>query len=302
MGCECTQIGLANTGTPDCLPIQKVAKKQYLVPTKDSAGAKNFHDLTVNFDQAYLDGKVNATDASQRWYPLPDFENVGGERATSIIETAASGKKAKIRSGVRNLTAEMWSQSPFFLGQLEDMSCKEMSVFIVDTDGNFIGMKTDSTEKIYPIAIDKESFDPILLLASDTTIQKVNLNYDWKQSEKDRFLYMVTNEEITADIDNARGLIDVSSVNSAITTTTLTVELSYRYGAAKQYVKGLITTDFVLFNVTDSLVVAQTVTESSPGVYDFVFAAETSSDVIRITPSKDSWDFSAVVLNTAIIP
>ena len=46
IGCNC-DMGLSNTGRPNCLPLQSVTSKLILVPLQDNAGAYNYIDLTV---------------------------------------------------------------------------------------------------------------------------------------------------------------------------------------------------------------------------------------------------------------
>ena len=114
MACKC-DVGLGNTGLPNCQPIVSVAKKLIVVPTYNDAGSKNGILLTDTLDQAYWDARVNDADASQRWFPLAAMENITHERAESIVETAGSGKLAFIREGVKSFSGEMWKQSPAFV-------------------------------------------------------------------------------------------------------------------------------------------------------------------------------------------
>lgn len=44
IGCNC-DMGLSNTGRPNCLPLQSVTSKLILVPLQDNAGAYNRIDL-----------------------------------------------------------------------------------------------------------------------------------------------------------------------------------------------------------------------------------------------------------------
>jgi len=304
MSCSC-DIGLSNTGTPTCVPIATVAKKLIVVPTYGSSGAKNSVTIGTTIDQTFLDGKINAALAADRWFPLVTMENVTQERAESITETSGSGKIAFIREGSRSFFGEMWKQSPAFLGKLKSAKCVDISVFVIDADGNVIGSCPSADGKIYPIAVDKDSWDVKMASATDSTVQKVTLGFNWSDNERDEYISMLTEDDYTADFLGSKGLLDVTSVITNEATTGFTATLSTAYGSKANLVKvkGLLVGDFALYNVTDSASVTITsVTESADGVYDFVFAAETSTDVLRLTPSKDGYDFAAVITNTITIP
>jgi len=128
----------------------------------------------------------------------------------------------------------------------------------------------------------------------------------WSLDEKDENMSMITVDEMTDGVAGIKGLLDIKSSYANISTTgfdvTLTVD-GYGTKLTPQLVKGLVAGDFALFNVTDSLsVTILTATESPDGTYAITFAAQTSADVLRLTPSKDGYDFSAVVTNTITIP
>jgi hypothetical protein len=306
MACKC-DVGLGNTGTPNCQPIATVARKLIMVPLYKDDGTKNFIEIGVDtLDQAYLDGKINNADASQRWFPLPQMENITQERAESIFETAPSGVTAKIREGAKSFSGEVWKQSPTFLGKLKEAACLKFGVYVVDNDENIIGYEPDADGKVYPIAVDNNSFDPRLVDATDALVQKILVAFNFADSMRDEFLVMLTEDDYTFDAINSKGLLDVTSANSAITTTTFTVTLSTAYGsvASPVKVKGLVLGDFTLAELspTPGAIVITSVTESADGVYDFVIPAAKSADVLELTPSKNGFDFTAVVANTITIP
>jgi hypothetical protein len=306
MACKC-DVGLGNTGVPNCQPIATVARKLIMVPLYKDDGTKNFIEIGVDaLDQAWFDAKVNNASADERWFPLPQMENITQERAESIFETAPSGVTAKIREGAKSFSGEVWKQSPTFLGKLKEATCVSFGVYVVDNDENIIGYEPDSDGKVYPIAVDNNSFDPRLVDATDALVQKILVAFNFADSMRDEFLVMLTEDDYTFDAINAKGLLDVSSANSAITTTSFTVTLSTAYGSAASpvKVKGLVLGDFSLAELspTPGSISITSVTESADGVYDFVIPAATSADVLELTPSKNGFDFTAVVANTITIP
>jgi len=304
MACDCN-VSLSNTGTPNCESIANVAKKLYYFNTFAADGTRNGIDTTVTLDQAYLDAKINEADATKRFYPLVDMENVTDEAADSAFEEAPSGTKAFIKEGVRSFVGEFWKQSPTFLGQIKSARCTDISVIYVDADGNIIGSCDDGGDVLYGIRVDKNSWDAKLVKATDATVQKVPLAFDYSQAEKDENLQMILASETDADWLGAKGLLDVNAEYSAISTTGFVAKLTYKYGSkiTKNPDVGLVLGDFTLFNVTSSLAVTITsVVEDPNGTYTFVIPAQSSSDVLRLTPSKAGRDYAAVIANTIAIP
>ena len=90
LGCKC-DLGLSNTGKPNCVTLQSVTSKLVLVPLKDSTGAKNYLDLATTINEATFTALINQADSSKRWFPLGLFENVEMPKADSTFEEAPSG-------------------------------------------------------------------------------------------------------------------------------------------------------------------------------------------------------------------
>jgi len=294
MACKC-DVGLGNTGLPNCQPIASVAKKLIIVPTFNDAGAKNGILLSDTLDQAYFDAKVNEADASARWFPLPSMENITNERADSILETAGSGKLAFIREGVKSFFGEMWKQSPAFLGKLKEARCTDISIFIIDNDGNLIGSCPDEDGYIYPIQVDKESWDAKLVDSTDTTVQKVSLGFNWSDDEKDEDIRMITSDDYTGNLLALKGLLDVCVEAVSVGTTQAVVKITTIYGskASPVAIKGLLVGDLVLTNNTTQLpVVIATLTEAPAGTYTLDYAAQTIADELSLGGSKAGLDFT----------
>ena len=176
LGCKC-DLGLSNTGTPNCITIQSVTSKLILVPLFNNDGGYNSISLsgTTSFQ---INDKINQEDASKRWFPLGTFENVTMEKAESSFEEAPSGKKVFIKQGKRSFAGELWSTTPTLLGKIQDNRCVEFGVYIVDVNGNLIGLNQNQGN-LRPIPVDNQSFDARLMFATDTTIQKIMVAFDF---------------------------------------------------------------------------------------------------------------------------
>ena len=299
MACKC-DVGLGNTGLPNCQPIASVAKKLIVVPTYDDAGAKNGIDLSATLDQAYWDAATNNADASQRWFPLTAMENITHERGDSVSEEAGSGNLAFIREGVKTFFGEMWKQSPAFLGKLKEARCTDISVFIIDNDGNIIGSCPTDDGFLYPIQVDKNSWDARTVEATDSTVQKVSLGFNWSDDEKDENIRMVTSDEYVGNVLGMKGLLDIVGKNAAADSTadTLVISLETIYGskASPVKVKGLVVGDFVITNVTDSAVLTPLSMVEANGTYTFTF---TDGDIdaaeeVTVAVSKNGYDSTAL--------
>ena len=304
--CSCNE-SLSNTGQTNCQPLFRVAKKVIFVPTYDSTGALNKLAIDTLFTPSLLTAKLNHATKLSRWYPSPDLENVGGDRAESVFDTAPSGKKSFVKKGIRSMTFEIWDQGPEYLYQLEALRCPEFSIYIVDANGSIRG-SVPSTEDgyLYPIKVDNVSFDAKPMFGTDTTTEKLVVQFDWEQSEDDAQLRIIASGDMTADLLNAEGLLDISIEYGAISQTSVTFTLQERFGsrANRNKLTGLVTGDIALYNVTDAGAVANATfaeSTSSPGTYTITYSSQTVADVIRVTPTKNGFDFTDVIADTFVI-
>lgn len=292
LGCKCDS-GLSNTGKPNCVTIQSVTSKLILVPLKDNTGAKNFLDLTDTFNEAYFQALVNEADASKRWFPLPQFENVELAKADSTFEEAPSGKKVFIKQGKRSFAGQLWNETPQLLGKIQDNRCVEFGVYIIDVNGNLVGSKVG--DKLYPIPVDNQSFEAKLMFATDSATQKIMIGFDFYRLFDESTMWLVTPDD-TADVydfNNLEGLLDVNIAISSITSTGATATLTLDYGTAVNpiKVKGLTSADFVLYDETASgAVTIATCTETADGVYAITYTAITgSTHVLKLSLAKDGY-------------
>jgi len=165
---------------------------------------------------------------------------------------------------------------------------------------------------LYPIQIDKSSLSAMLVKSTDTTVQKIELKFNFNVAEKDENLNMITCDSLSpVELLNLRGLLDVESTYTDISTTDFTVKLTTGYGDALNpvTVKGLIITDFSLFNVTQnsSIGILSSVESGAPNkrTYLITFAVvdqPSSADEVRLTPVKAGYDFTDVIANLITIP
>ena len=285
LGCNCN-MGLSNTGRPNCVPIQSVTSKMIMVPLKDSTGADNYIDLSSALPT--WSTLINEADASKRWFPLPVFENVELPKADSTFDEANSGRMVFIRQGKRSFSGELWAEdsSPTLLGKLQNNRCVDFGVYLIDVNGNLVGSKVG--EGLYPIPVDNPSFDPKLMFATDTTVQKIMVAFDFDRLFDESTMYMITPTEAGVNFNTLEGLIDVNVTNAVKTTTTLTFDAVLDYGTALNPIKfiGAVSADFDLLNETTGLAVTVTAVENTDGNYTLTFTAPTTGNAMELTIAK----------------
>jgi hypothetical protein len=247
LGCNCN-AGLSNTGRPNCVPIQSVTSKLILVPIRANDGTLNGIDLTAPVP--VWDDLVNEQDASKRWFPLPAFENVELAKADSQFEEANSGRMAFLRQGKRSFSGELWAEdsSPTLLSKLQGNRCVDFGVYIIDVNGQLVGSKVG--DNLYPIPVDNPSFDPRFMFATDSTIQKIMVTFDFDRLFDEGTMYMITVEEAGVNFNDLNGLVDVNFTIAGQSAGDITFELALDYGTAFNPIKfkGGQLSDFQLYN------------------------------------------------------
>ncbi len=299
-GCNCN-AGLGNTGRPGCVPIQSVTSKLIMVPLNANDGSLNGIDLSAPLPT--WNSLVNEPDASKRWFPLPAFENVELPKAESQFEEANSGRMAFLREGKRSFTGELWGEdsTPTLLGKMKAGRCVNFGVYVVDVTGNLIGSKVGGY--LYPIPVDNQSWNPTFMFATDSTVQKIMLTFDFDRLFDDSTMYMITATEANLDFNTLTGLIDVNlAVASQVTTVSVTLDATFDYGTALnpillQGVTGL--TDWSIYDVTNQVAFGNPtgVSESPAGTYTLL-KTFVSGDDYTVSVVKDG--FTGSVTFTAV--
>lgn len=296
IGCEC-KAGLSNTGRPNCVPLFGITSSMILVPLKANDGTLNSIDLTASLP--VWSDLVNEADASKRWFPLPAFENVELPKADSLFEEANSGRQVFLRQGKRSFAGELWAEdsTPTFLGKLKKSRCVDFGMFIVDVNGNLVGSQVGN--KLFPIPVDNASFDPKFMFATDSTAQKIMLNFDFDRLFEESTLYMITVEEAGQDFTQLEGLIDVVLSNLAVSTTVATFDAKAEYGTALNkiiYTGAILTSDWNIKNNTQVVNFApDSVTENPDGTYSLDYSVGgtvTAGDELEIVVAKTGYSGS----------
>jgi hypothetical protein len=266
-----------------------------VVPILDNDGNKNGIDLSLPIP--IWNDLINEVDGSKRWFPLPPFENVELPKADSLFEEANSGRMAFLRQGKRSFSGELWAEdsTPTFLGKLQKSRCVDFGVYIVDVNGNLIGSEVDGF--LYPIGVDNPSWDPRFMFATDSTVQKIMLGFDFDRLFDDSTMYMVAPDEAGIDFNSLKGLIDVifsNVVPNGVLDVAFDAEFCYGTAYNKQSFVGASASDFSVTNVTlGSPINIASLTEGPDGSYVLtydVLDAPSSTDLVKVEVNKDGFD------------
>lgn len=291
-GCNGT---LGATGVPNKQRIVNSGVGLIAVPLKADDGTLNEILATDVIDQAYIDARINEEDESKRWYPIGriDFRNQEDTRADPITETFSDGGSAITQQGVRTYTGWLIDYAPAYIEQLNALRCRDFGLYTVSDCFDLTGSISKDENSLYPIRVNKSSWEPRYVKSTPTVSAKIQLNFEFSQLEKDEFLRVISEAEISADLQNIEGLLPLAAAISGEATTgfvaALTVDYDIFLDASKEIVPGWVLADFALINVTTNLpIVITSVTESPEGTYTFVIPAQSASDVLRLTNLKTS--------------
>lgn len=290
LGCSCN-VGLSNTGRPNCVPVFSVVSNLIAVPLYANDGTRNGIDL--NAALPVWNDLINEADASKRWFPIPAFENVEMPKADSQFEEANSGRMVFLRQGKRSFAGELWADdsTPTFLGKLQGYRCVDFGVYIVDVNGSLIGSEENGF--LYPIPVDNPSWDPRFMFATDSTTQKIMLGFDFERLFDESTMYMITADEASVNFGSLKGLIDVLIDVTGDTTSTVTVDCEFHYGTALNKIKfkGATVSDFSAYNNTTAASVSlASALEGPEGTYVITYsAAQTVADSVTLSVNKDGF-------------
>ena len=243
-------------------------------------------DLT---DFATLETYLNAADPLNRIYPIGKFENVEHNREDDVFWSANSGKQAFVREGFKTFQGFIINAPRELTAKLNSNACQSFGFHFIDDSNQLVTKKGPDATQCRPILIDSDTFRTKYVEATNDAPAMLMLSFQWKSTEKDADITVVGGLDYTGS--DLYGLLDADAVYSSISASGFTATITTSaYGTA---VEGLLLADFSLAEIspTPGSVTISSVTETSAGVYDIV-ASSTSGDVLRLSASKDRFDFA----------
>jgi len=300
--CSCN-YGLGNSKTPGCEPLMGVTHGLIFVPTFKTDGTRNkllmyskndLSELAFSFSQVALEALVNNADKNLRWRPMltSKFEEVEIQRSDSRYKKFASGTSYFIESGELTFKATLPKAGPGVVRFFDSARCEDVSVYIVDRQGNLVGSVTDG-EYLFPLRIARQTIDAKTNYAVDDNIHSVMLRFDFASTEEDANLAMVEASSIAYDVRQLSGLYDANFRFEEVTATGFVVHATTFYGSPynRNAITGMVKADFVL---TDTLfgtpIVITSVSEGVDGTYAFVIPS-TPAGVLSLSATYTGYDF-----------
>ncbi len=297
--CKC-DTGIINSGIPSCVSGFGRITKLFFVYQTANDGTSNEIDCSVPLDQSVLDGKLNEVDPSKRWYPTDKISTVTEVRNDPTTETVDNIDRI-VEQGSRTFNGFFLGKAastPTYLKFLKSVECPAVMYYGVDVNGTLVGI--ESTLGLTGVKVEAQTMFSRPVPATSTTVAKNELTFAVDSLVLDETFSYISADEISADLLNANGLLDVTLAEGNILGTFdgFSVVASLVYGSACKklaYSGATELTDWTLFNVTQSSAVTPlTVTESPAGTYAFTFAAQSSGDVIKATVSKNGFSASEI--------
>jgi hypothetical protein len=300
--CTC-DFTLNNSGTPNCPSIAKGAKMLLAMNIYKKDGTKNSIPLSTLSDKAAMQLLIEEAVRENRLYPLPPMIDVEQTRADAITQEFPDGTLEFIRKGIKSFVGNFKRVGYQYTGKIDEFRDVEHGYIVIDEDGNFIFLYSESSPtEAFPIPISQGSFNADLIEhVEGSSIQLTKIMFNWLTTVKDGDLRTLKAPTSYNPLTDLRGLVDTAASYASISTTGFTATLTDEYGCA---ISGLELADFSLAETspTPGAIVITSVTETSDGVYDFVIPAQSSADVLALTPSKTGFDFANVTAEAITIP
>lgn len=294
--CDCSVVSLGNTGEPGCVIIADIISTLILDTAIDSNGDPKERTLADMKSLAAVTLALNAPDGRDRLYPIINLENVENLRDDAVFFDFNSGKKSFVRDGFKNFTGVIENAPRELVDKLNKNKCINLGAWALD-DSNQLIYKEGSTNLVgAPILIDKNTFHAKYVEATNDAPAWIMVTFQWKKSESDSEIKVIPASELDYDSEDLYGLVDADAVYTLETVNGFTATITETcYGNP---VEGLVKADFDLEEITPvpGNIIGQldTVTETSAGVYAVVFTAAQASGDIRLSASKDRFDFAAM--------
>jgi len=208
-----------------------------------------------------------------------------------VFWTANSGKSAFVREGFKTFQGFIINAPRELTGKLNADACQNFGFHFIDDSNQLVTKKGTDSTKCKPILIDSDTFRSKYVEATNDAPAMTMLSFQWKSTEKDADVKVVGGLDYTGG--DLYGLLDADASYSAITTAGFTATITTTaYGSP---VEGLLLGDFSLAEITPTPGVESilSATESAKGVYDIILTAPaTSADVLRLSATKDRFDFA----------
>ena len=281
------------TGTCQCALPVKNAYKLILVPLYDSLGEINKFDSTQDVTLAALQAKFDETNPLDRFYVLPYLENVEDVRADSVFSEYNSGRKKRIRQGVRTFQGWQPDGDPKYFGRMEQWMGLQFGMYAIDVDGNFV-YNDDGTGAVLPIPVDGNSWDPRMVYETESDAYHTMLMFDYSRYYNDGNTWMIPKASLDFDGRIPGVLYGLLPLVPTMVTTAAGVDTKvFVETDCKVPVTGLETGDFAMYDVTadaDLVVTGAVENVNIPGEYTLTATTTVQGNITRVTVTKVKYE------------
>jgi len=302
--CDCAGTAYGNMGADNCPVIGKVPHNIIVMNRYAADGTLNRIDLTSGTVGADIQAMILTTTVAQnRLFPFPFAENFVITKSETVYETATSGNKYKIKDGIRSFSFELNDKlsSTRMLEQANKFGCTALSYFVVDIEGKIEGYKESAAgTELFPIPMSQSTYNAILMYATDTTVQKIAIDFDQSQYFNDGSIYYLTATDLGYSATTLVGLKSVDTpVVSAITTTSATFTITRPGGSALEttFLKQLLVGNFSIIDLSTGVAIPGGITgfsETSQGVYVLSYTAIVGTPILRMVTTATGYDVPSV--------
>jgi hypothetical protein len=295
---------LKNLGsTPNENPMA-VARRLIFVPLLGADGAPNGFDSSGEVNKSAITAKLNAMNLRDRFFPLPETENVESTKGDTVFHEFNSGTKKFVKEGIRHFKGLLVQEHPLFLEKIKAWSGQRFGVYIIDYKGNFIYQTDPETRtKVLPLPVDGNSFVAVANEATDSEVNLITLEFDFSLSAKDELKRYIPAEMLDFDGLNETevySLHDVTGEVDQVTAAGFTLKLNTDYGIG---VTGLVSEDFTVLNKDTEMPITGAWEEDSDGVYSFAPDSDfMGGESLQVMITKERYDFSAIPALEISIP
>ena len=295
--------GTGNTGVTACLPINEELSGLLFQPTYVGSARNSLLGANIG-DADYLNDKINNSDEEIRLLPFQNLTEVTDLREDPVSYTDNTGVDHDPTEQPRKFYGEMIiGATPVLLGELQKLSCVQMSTFMLGAKGGLFGNRlNDDDMEGFEIVKDSLYFGWVKKVQGGKSAH-IKCSFTIARKVQDKNIAKYEEEQITDSVLDLKGLVDVTlvDVTNVIATKIINFTAESFYGPLNDIItiEDLAATDMVmtLNGAPETIVNAP----NTNGDYILTYTtAAVATDIVVLTIVKDGYDIA--VLTYTLLP